>query len=173
MDGQEIAREVEPIDQRQLMVELLHNFIGNAAGPMFRRALPGEMAEILLRSSPLGDALPGIFVTQLVEAEVQGVGERARRGNRVRPAREQPRHLGRRFQMPLGIGVEEIARGRDRDLLADAGDDVLQRAAVGGVIMDVIGGEDRAALATRDPVEAFDPRRIVAAIEPARRDMAK
>ena len=104
---------------------------------------------------------------------MERVGELARRGNRVRPAREQPHHLRRRFQMPLGIGVEQIARGRDRHLLADAGDDVLQRAAVGRVIMDVVGGEDRAAVRPRDPVEPLDPRRIVAAIKPARGDMAQ
>ena len=75
--------------------------------------------------------------------------------------------------MPLGIGVEEITRGRDRHFLADAGDDVLQRAAVGDMVMDVVGGEDRAAVRPRHPVEPLDPRRIVAAIEPARRDMAE
>jgi len=55
------------------------------------------MFEILLRRFPVGHIFRGIFVAQLVEAEVKRVGERARRFNRVRPAREQPRHLGRWF----------------------------------------------------------------------------
>ena len=104
---------------------------------------------------------------------MERVGEFARRRDRVRPAFEQPHHLVRRFQMPLGIGIEQIAGGGDRHFLADAGDDVLQRAAVGRVIMDVVGGEDRAAVCLRDPVEPLDPRSVVAAIEPARRDMAQ
>ena len=55
--------------------------------------------------------------------------------------------------MPLGIGIEQIASARDRHFLADAGDDVLQRPAVGRVIMDVVGGEDGAAVPARQPVE--------------------
>ena len=104
---------------------------------------------------------------------MQRIGEFARRRDRMRPALEQPDHLFRRFQVPLGIGIEQIAGVGDRHLLADAGDDVLQRPAVGRMIMDVVGRKDRAAVLLRQPVEPLDPRIVVAAIEPARRDMAK
>ena len=104
---------------------------------------------------------------------MQRVGEFPRRRDRVRPAREQPRHLRRRLQMPLGVGVEPIAGGPDRHFLADAGDDVLQRPAIGRMVMDIVGGEDRAAVRARQPIQPLDPRRVVAAIKPARRGMAE
>ena len=39
------------------------------------------------------------------------------------------------------------------------------------MVMDVVGREDRAAVLPRQPVEPLDPRIVIAAIEPARRDM--
>ena len=128
---------------------------------------------MLLRRSPLGHGLPRIFVTQLVEAEVKRIRELARGRDRVRPAREQPHHLFGRFEMPLGVGIEQVSGRGDRDLLADAGDDVLQRPPVGRMIMDVVGCKNGAAVHPRDPVEPLDPRGVVAAIKPARGDMAK
>ena len=173
VDGQEVAREIEPLDQRQLVIQLLQHLVRNAVRPALLRAFPRQMLEMLLRRAPIGHRLPRIFVAQLVEAEVKRIRELPRRGDRMRPAREQPHHLRRRFQMPLGVGVQQIAGVGDGRLLADAGDDVLQRPAVGRVIMDVVGGEDRAAVGLRDAVQPLDPRIVVAAVKPARRDMAK
>ena len=56
---------------------------------------------------------------------------------------EKLRHVVRRFQMPFGIGFEKAARRVQGDMLADAGDDVLQFAPFGRVIEHVIGGEQR------------------------------
>ena len=39
--------------------------------------------------------------------------------------------------------------------------------------MDVIGCQDRAAVCARQPVEPFDPRSVIAAIKPARRDVSQ
>ncbi len=75
--------------------------------------------------------------------------------------------------MPLGIGVEQVTGGGDRHFLADAGDDVLQRPPLGGMIMDVVGRQDGAAMRSRQPVEPLDPRIVAAAIKPARRDVAE
>ena len=41
------------------------------------------------------------------------------------------------------------------------------------MIMNVVGGEDHAAVPLGDPIEPLDPARIVTAIKPARRDMTK
>ena len=56
---------------------------------------------------------------------------------------KQPDHFGGRFQMPLGIGFQQAARGLDGGLLADAADDILQHPALMGVVQHVIGGEQR------------------------------
>ena len=47
--------------------------------------------------------------------------------------------------MPLGIGLEAIAGVGDRALLADAGEHVGERLAVGVVIERVVGGDERRA----------------------------
>jgi len=71
VDGQEIAREVELLDQRELIFELLQHLRGNSIGPALRRAGPGQDFEILLRSPTLRHRLLGIFVAKLVETEVE------------------------------------------------------------------------------------------------------
>ena len=68
-----------------------------------------------------------------------------RAGDGVGPAGEQARHLGGRLQVPLGVGFEPQARLVDRAFLADAGQHVLQRAAVRRVIEHIVGRDDRRA----------------------------
>ena len=50
-------------------------------------------------------------------------------------------------------------------MLADAGDDILQRAPLGLVIVDIVGGDERQSGLLRDIGEAREAARIVAAIE--------
>ena len=55
---------------------------------------------------------------------------------------EQARHLLRRFEVPLGIGLQAQARVVDRAFLADAGEHVLQGTAMGRVIEHAAGGDE-------------------------------
>ncbi len=128
---------------------------------------------MLLRRPPVGHRFTRIFIAQFIEAEVEKVRELARRCDCLRPAREQSHHFIGRFEVPLGVGIEQISCGRDRHLLADTGDDILQRPAVGCVIMDVIGRKDRATMLLCEPVETLDSRSVAAVVEPACRDMMK
>ena len=45
--------------------------------------------------------------------------------------------------MPFGIGFEALARGVERDMFTDAGDDILQSAPFRHVIQHIIGGDQR------------------------------
>jgi hypothetical protein len=67
--------------------------------------------------------------------------------------------------MPLSIGFEQTARLVDGDVLADAGDDVLQRPPLGRVIEHVVDGNQRDARLGGEPGEAGQPAMVVAAIE--------
>src|SRR5206468_11590690 len=96
VDRQEIPREIELLDQRQLVFELLDHLLWNSIAPALTSPRPGEMLEMLLRRSALGHGLTRIFVAQLVEAEVKRIGEFARGSDRMRPWLEQPHHLHRR-----------------------------------------------------------------------------
>ena len=48
VDGQEVTREVELLDQLELVMELLQHLVRGAVGPAPRRTLPSQMLEILL-----------------------------------------------------------------------------------------------------------------------------
>ena len=49
VDGQEVAREVELLDQRQLVAELLVDLGRHPLGPAFAGTLPGQLLEMRLR----------------------------------------------------------------------------------------------------------------------------
>ena len=86
---------------------------------------------MLLRGFSLGYGLVGIIVFELVEGEGDPVGEADGFGDGVGRFVKKLRHFVRRFQMPFGIGFEKPARLVQGDMLADAGDDVLQFAPFG------------------------------------------
>jgi hypothetical protein len=86
-------------------------------------------------------------------------------------AGEEPRHLLRRFDMPLGIGFEAEAGLGNGTFLADAGEHVLKGAAVRGVIEHRIGGDERCACAPAEFGECCDAGAIVAAIAMPRREI--
>ena len=68
----------------------------------------------------------------------------------VRAGAEQARHFARRLQMAFGIGFQPFAGLFQGDMLADAGDDILQIPLVGMVIERVIDGDQRHARFARD-----------------------
>ena len=98
---------------------------------------------MLLRGFSLGYGLVGIIVFELVEGEGDPVGEADGFGDGLGRFLKKLRHFVRRFQMPFGIGFEKPACLVQGDMLADAGDDVLQFAPLGRVIEHIIGGQQR------------------------------
>ena len=87
-------------------------------------------------------------------------------------AGEQPRHLLRRLQMPLGIGFEAAARRRamvhfSRMQVSTS----CKRPALGRVIEHVVGGDEGNAGARRRVGERGDAGAIVAAIGVPRREI--
>jgi hypothetical protein len=120
--------------------------------------------EMRLRRLALGHRLVGIFVFQLVEGKSAGVGDLDGAGERLFVAGEEPRYFLRRFQVPLGIGLEFQPRLVDRAFLADAGEHVLQGAAVGRVIEHGAGGDEGKTHACRQLRQGLDAGAIIAAI---------
>ncbi|MHC2335834.1 hypothetical protein [Bradyrhizobium sp. USDA 4454] len=88
--------------------------------------------------------------------------------DRIRQIAEQPDHLMRRLEMPLGIGLEPAANGFDRGLFADAGQHVLQRTARGMVIEHLVGGKQRHTGIGGEIMQPRETTLVVAAIEQAR-----
>jgi hypothetical protein len=69
-------------------------------------ASPGQLRQALLRCHAVRHRFLGIFVTQFVKAETAAFDDVERAGERCFMVAEQPRHLGSRLQMALGIRHE-------------------------------------------------------------------
>ena len=78
-------------------------------------------------------------------------------------AAKKPRHLLRRLQVPLGVALQPEARLVDGAMLADAGEDILKRAAGRLVIEHVIGGDEGALADGRQSRETFLAGAVVGA----------
>ena len=98
------------------------------------------MRKRILRARETGLQLIGIFVAQLVEREAQCGGKFQGLFDRLGRVPKQLRHLGGRLEVTLGIDGEAPAGLIERQMLADAGEHMLQLPAVGVMI----GGSRRA-----------------------------
>ncbi len=67
--------------------------------------------------------------------------------------------------MALGVGEEGEAGLVERAAQADAGEDILQRAALGDVIVDIVGGDEGDLEIAREVGEFFEVGRIFAVVE--------
>ncbi len=143
--GEKIGRVVERGDEGELVLQRLARLLGNALGIARLGALEGEGFERGLGARKALAQLFGVAVRQLVEAEGEAVEEADRLLDRLRGLGEQPRHFARAFQMALGVGLSQAAGGLERRLLADAGDDVGERAPLGRMHQRVVGRNQRRA----------------------------
>ncbi|MCY1223277.1 hypothetical protein D9M72_353980 [compost metagenome] len=128
-------------DQLELVFDLLGNLLRNAVGIALVRTLhrqsPQSLCRCLARS-----AFVRILIFELRQRELQPPKKMPGIGDRFRVITEDARHFGRRLQMPFGIGVQPIAGRGDCHMLADGGDDIGKRPAVGGMKQRTVGGDD-------------------------------
>ena len=164
VDGEEVGRVAEPGDQLELVLDLGAHLVRHAARIAPCGALPGQLLEVLLHAQACGRRVDRVVVAQLVEGKAAGGDDLEAARERLRMAPEQAQDLGRRLQMALGVGCEAQARAIDRRVLADAGQHVLERPALGDVIEDVAGREQRRAAPCGELGQRRDPGRIVAAV---------
>ncbi len=128
-------------DELELMLQEAADFAWYAVGEVAAGALPGELGEVL-SGGLIGRAeLFGIFVAEFVEAEGAAVGDFDGSRDGVGMCGEQSGHLLGRFEVALAVGKEALAGVGDGALLANAGEDVLEEAALGDVIVNVVGGD--------------------------------
>ncbi len=172
VDGEEVGRVIELRDQGQLVRDEGLHFLGHAARIAFFGADPGEAFQFLLPRAPFGHRLDRIFVAQLVEREADARGDLDAARDGFGMIAEQPRHLGRRFQMPLGIGEQAEPGLVERHMLADAGEHVLERPALGRVVVHVVGGDERQPARFAQARECREPHAVIAAIKALRGEIS-
>jgi hypothetical protein len=66
-------------------------------------------------------------VAEIRHRVLETIGQFPRAGDRLRHVGEERRHLRRRLEVALGVDRQPPARLRDRRLVADAGQDVVER----------------------------------------------
>ena len=93
VDRQEIARIVQPGDERQLLVEQRLHLFRHALGIALGCMQPGEILEMLLRRLARRHRFVGIFIAQRLQRKADALCDRERACDGLRIAREQPRHL--------------------------------------------------------------------------------
>ena len=84
-----------------------------------------------------------VLVAQLVEAERAALGDLYGSREQVGVLGEAAGDFVERPQVPLGVGKEAPACLGERALRADARQHVLEVAALGHVVMHVVGGDER------------------------------
>ncbi len=166
--GQEVAGVVHLGDEPQLLAERRRDGVRDLAGVAPARPLPGLLLQVFLRRAPGGHGLVRVLVTQLRQVEGAGLRDLDGAGQRLRVVGEQPRHLGRRLQVALGIGLQAVAGVLDPAAFADAGDHVLERAPVGMVVERVRDRDHRGAGGRAQLGEQPEAPPLVAAARVAR-----
>ena len=125
-DDQEVAGEVELVDEVELAGDLRARAIGQRA-IAFAGADLGNLAEERLLGIAGRDRIVGKAIPQIGHRELQTIGELPRLPNRIRPIGEQRRHVGRRLQIALRVRRQLSSRARQIGVVMDAGEHVEER----------------------------------------------
>ena len=139
-DDEEVAGQLEPVDDAQLVSKLADMRLRHlrVAPP---RPGPGQFLQVALLGVPRRNREIGQRGFELLEREPAALGDREGVGRRLGVAGEPARHHRRRLEAPLRIRVEQLAGLVERGVVADTGKHVLQPAAVGGGVVDIVGGD--------------------------------
>ena len=84
VDGQEIGRILQPLDQFELMPQLHRHVIGNALRIALRRPFPGQLLKPFLRGQAIVQDFGRIAVGQFVQGEPAALCDLQRPAQRLR-----------------------------------------------------------------------------------------
>ena len=141
-DDEEVPGEIEPLDQIELALDLASRTIVIRPISLARarlRHLPQERRHRLAgRNRVVRKA-----VAEIRHGVFEPFGERAGTGDRLRQIAEQPRHRIGRLEIALRIPRQPTSCIRERGLVTDAGEDVVQRPIDRLRKANAVGGDDR------------------------------
>ncbi len=148
-DDQEVAGQIEPLDQIELAHHLRAGVIVKGPVAIARTDL-GDLAQERHLGLAVGNRIFRKAIAEVVHAELQAIGQVARGVHRGRAICKQPRHLRRRLEVALGVGGETPAGSRKRHVLANRGQHVEQRPLFGRGKAHAAGGHERHAKRFRE-----------------------
>src|SRR6185437_363842 len=127
-------------DEAELRPKPRLHLVWYASRITFCRAFPGQPLQRLLRRLAIANCLLVIAVGELIEPEADPPNELLRLPERFRMFAKQPGHFLGGLDMALGILLKPTAGLKDRDVLANAGDDVLQHPPFRDVVEHIVDG---------------------------------
>ncbi len=167
VDGEEIGRVLEFSHEGKLVVEGGTHFRWHAMRIAPPRAVLRVGNERILGRGEAFMGLVGIFVVEFIQRKPAASEKAQRLRDGFRRVAEQPRHFARRLEVALRIGFEPASRGREGEVLANAGRDVLQGTPLGRVIEHIADRDQRHPRVARDSGEAREAAGVVATVEHA------
>ena len=117
--GQEVGRDAELRDERELLFDLRRHSAGHAARITPPRALLAQAPELLVRGLSRLESTRKL-IPQLIQRERELFGHLAGALHPGQVLAKQLLHLELRAQERLGIGPERCSRAIERDALANA-----------------------------------------------------
>ena len=161
-DDQEVAGEIELLDQIQLALDLPRVARSSIRPVALARAGLRDLAQERRHRLARRHRVFRKAVAEIGHRVVEPLGQLAGGGERLRQIGEQPRHLRRRLEIALGVAGQPPPRLRQRGLVADAGEDVVERAIGRLGEADAVGGEDRHVERRREIAQRLVVRLLVA-----------
>ncbi len=159
-DRQKVVLIAKLGDEPQLVFEQLAHPAGNAAGITLRCAGPRELREMFVRAAPRGHQLVRILVVQLVQTKVAAACNLYGAFQPLGVRRVTAPKLLASAQVPLRVGEQPPARGRERALLPNARQHVLEIPPLGHVVVHVVGCNERNPGLSRQLGELLQPHTV-------------
>ncbi len=139
-DDEEVAAEAELGDDAQLVVELVADFLAEFLTVAFAGAGVGHLAQVFCLA---GDGESGELVAEILEVELEALGEVPGIVDRLWEIGEQGGHLLWGFEEALGVAAEERAGAIQQGVVAQAGEGIVERALVLPGEGRAVAGDDR------------------------------
>ena len=136
-------------------------------------SFPGQIFQVLLRGLACRHGLIRVVVRQLVQTKIDRVGNLDGPGSQCFVPGKEAHHLGRALQMTFRIGVQQVAGALDGRVFPDGRQDILQRAALGEVVENVVGGDQRHVKAVSEPGQPGDAGAIITPVEHVNSQVAR
>ena len=164
-DDEEIAREPQLRDQRQLALQLPPHVADDRAVALLRPEV-GHLPQKRILRLARRHAVVREPVAEVRQRELQPGREFFGVGHRLRQIGEQRGHRRRRLEMPLVVARELASGGVERRVFAQAGEHIRDRARLRGRMEHAVGGKQRQARGPR-PVDQEFVLRLLAGDEVA------
>ncbi len=131
------------------------------------RTLPGQIFQMTLRGLARWHRLVGILVFELIQRKRDAASKPHGFRDRLRHIAKQAHHFIRGLEIAFRICFKTLANGIDGHFLANAGENILQRAARGMVIQHLVGRQQRHAGGCGNALEPHKTALVVAAVQQA------